>query len=137
MKNQFRLGALLIAVALSASSVWAADVEKPSDQANVHNEFISGGIGDGDTERLMAVKSQYNLRLTFVEKSTGAYLSDVKVEVLNAKKQIVISTVSTGPFLFAKLPKGSYTVNATSENQQLSYKFIAPKSREHVFYFNP
>lgn len=54
---------------------------------------------------------EYNLHLLFAIKS-GAYLADVKVTIQNAKGHTVLDAVSDGPWFYAKLAPGKYTVKA-------------------------
>jgi hypothetical protein len=51
----------------------------------------------------------YNLWLWFVLKGTPNYLADLRVQVVDAKG-IRLSTVTDGPWLFAKLPPRKYTI---------------------------
>ena len=43
----------------------------------------------------------------------GEYLSDVKVQVVDASNRVVLDATTEGPWLLAKLPAGSYQVSAS------------------------
>jgi hypothetical protein len=75
-------------------------------------EFTSGGVGLAARQQLAAQAGQYNLQLEFVYAPEGEYLSAVQVDVADARGNNVLSTVTEGPWLMAKLPAGSYTVKA-------------------------
>jgi hypothetical protein len=82
--------------------------------------------------------SEYNLRLTFARKGSGAYLSQVRVVVRNAQGATVLDTVSAGPWLFARLPQGEYTVEASEEGRSLTQKIVIAGAgrKEWVFRFD-
>jgi hypothetical protein len=75
-------------------------------------EFTSGGVGLAARQQLAAQAGQYNLQLEFAYAPEGEYLSGVQVDVADARGNNVLSTVTDGPWLMAKLPAGSYTVKA-------------------------
>ncbi|AWV04710.1 carboxypeptidase regulatory-like domain-containing protein [Burkholderia sp. JP2-270] len=72
--------------------------------------YITGGIGQDEVTAFRDVAPRYNLRLTFASK-TGQYLSDVDV-TLSSGKSTVLDVHTSGPFLFARVPPGRYTVSA-------------------------
>src|SRR5690606_37917825 len=79
-----------------------------------------GGIGAEERAAMEAKAADYNLRLTFATKVSGAYLSDVKVAIRNARGETVLDTVAAGPWLFARLPRGEYRVAASAFGQTLA-----------------
>ena len=85
--------------------------------------YVTGGVGSGAVDRLKAMESEFNLKLVFANTS-GAYLSDVKVTVTDASGHAVLDVTSDGPILMAKLPAGSYRVDASfsghSENRKIA-----------------
>jgi uncharacterized surface anchored protein len=76
-------------------------------------ESLSTGVSaDERTPR-----KEYSLLLMFAE-AKGSYLANVTVEIKDAEGKIVLATTSAGPWLFAKLAPGSYTVVATRASGQ-------------------
>ena len=73
--------------------------------------FISGGVGEDDEEAMRKVVGDYNLRLGFAIKGSGAYLADVKVLVRAKNGGEMLRTVSQGPCFFARLAPGRYVVD--------------------------
>lgn len=78
---------------------------------------ISGGVGYDERAHLEAVKPQYNLRLLFAISGAGSYLSGVKVRIQDARGNAVLETVSNGPWFFAQLPPGAYTLTLDNQGQ--------------------
>lgn len=76
--------------------------------------FISGGVGEDDTAAMKSAAAAYSLELQFVRKATprDEFLSDVKVTIRDRSRNVVLDTVTEGPFLLAKLPGGTYQVEA-------------------------
>lgn len=77
-------------------------------------EYVAGGIGFEAEERLrkFAKERGYNLELLFTLNS-GNYVADVDVAVTGKAGWMLVRAVADGPYLFAKMPPGSYVVTAT------------------------
>ncbi|CAG9243064.1 conserved exported hypothetical protein [Burkholderia diffusa] len=84
----------------------------PSTEPVVRNgvAYITGGIGQDEITAFRDVAPRYNLRITFASKR-GQYLSDVDV-TLSSGKSTILDAHTNGPFLFARVPPGRYTVSA-------------------------
>ncbi|AZY49343.1 carboxypeptidase-like regulatory domain-containing protein [Bordetella avium] len=127
------LAALLMAGAMTVSgAALAQDLPLlPQTQQQGDVQFLSGGIGDGQSGAIKAAASKYRLMLTFVQRGPGGvgeYLADIPVDIVNAKGQSVLKTVAQGPFLLANLPAGSYTVKASSNGAEKSTRVTIGKS---------
>jgi hypothetical protein len=111
MDKRIQVLAMLAAVLLTFSmEVRAADAPVP---------YISGGTGADAREELRAKEKDYNLKIIVADKS-GDYLAGVKVVIESATKAQVLDTTMEGPILLAKLPPGTYTIRATSNDQKLT-----------------
>lgn len=104
--------ALALAVCLTSPAVLAA---QPREQNGIG--YINGGVGQDEQNAMRALKADYNLRLTFATKQTGAYRSDVQLDIADAKGASVLSVANTGPMFFAKLPPGTYRISAAAEGK--------------------
>ena len=74
--------------------------------------YVSGGVGTTSIDRLSALAGDFNLKLVFALKS-GDYVSDVRVSIADTAGKAVLDTTSDGPWVFTKLPAGSYQIVAT------------------------
>jgi hypothetical protein len=101
---------LLLAACLL--SVGANALAQTSPEPIMRNgvAYITGGIGEDEVTAFRDVAPRYNLRITFASKS-GHYLADVDV-TLSAGKSTILDAHTSGPFLFARVPPGRYTVSA-------------------------
>lgn len=75
--------------------------------------YTSGGIGVGERAALQKEASKYNLKLVYAVKQ-GNYLALVDTVIKNARGETVLKATAQGPWLFAKLPPGQYTITATT-----------------------
>jgi len=79
--------------------------------------YVSGGVGEGERAELDAQSNQFNLRLLFAMQGSGEYLSAVRVNILDARGETVLTAESKGPWFFAQLAPGDYTVEASVPGQ--------------------
>jgi hypothetical protein len=114
MRQTFAHAAIALAVCLTGPAVTAAPTQ-PQQQNGIN--YISGGVGQDEQNAMSALRADYNLRLTFATKQTGAYRSDVQLDIADAKGNRVLSVANTGPMVFAKLPAGTYHISASAEGK--------------------
>jgi|Deesub1362A_J573_1020465.scaffolds.fasta_scaffold00055_76 hypothetical protein len=74
--------------------------------------YLSGGVGLEERRILESMAKGYNLKLVFAM-SSGEYLSDLSVILRDKEGRTLLHTVSNGPWFFAKLPVGVYTVTVS------------------------
>jgi hypothetical protein len=78
--------------------------------------YMTGGIGLEEREIMQRWGTDYNLKLTFAELS-GDYLSDVRIAMQDQNGKNVINMTTNGPWLYVKLPAGTYDVKASFEGE--------------------
>jgi hypothetical protein len=92
-----------------------------SERLLVHSDrgirYVSGGVGEGERAELDALSNQFNLRLLFAMQGSGEYLSAVRVNIRDARGEMVLTAESKGPWFFAQLAPGDYTVEASVPGQ--------------------
>ena len=106
---------LAFALSISSASALAAD-EAPQIRQDGNVAYVSGGVSEEDRAALEPMVRDFNLKLVFALRN-GEYLSDTAVMVTSARGQPVLEAKSNGPWFFAKLPSGQYTVTATANGQ--------------------
>lgn len=79
-------------------------------------EYMTGGVGIGERQAMEEMAKGYNLKVVFA-KVQGNYLADIPVTIMKPTGEKVLETVANGPWLFAKLPPGQYTVKAIYNGQ--------------------
>jgi hypothetical protein len=94
----------------SAVSGFAAFVDIQKGKTN-DVEYMAGGVGIGERQAMEEMAKDYNLKVVFA-KVQGNYLADIPVAIMKPTGEKVLETLANGPWLFAKLPYGEYTVKA-------------------------
>ncbi len=98
--------------------------------------FVSGGIGYCESQAMRNAGKDYPLELVFVQKTASGenYLANIPVKITDTKNNIVLDTVTQGPFLLAKMPAGRYTVTANLYDEVKTHHVtIAKKHQRLVF----
>jgi hypothetical protein len=107
---------LLMAICGSALRVSAQEplLSPESEQVTMigNISYVSGGIGEDSRQRLSAFAAAFNLRL-LMALTSGEYVGDVAVGIVDDKGREVLNAVSEGPIFMANLPPGRYEVSAS------------------------
>jgi len=97
---------------------------------------VSGGVGLDEREALMQEAKQEGYNLKVVATATdGAYLAGITVRIADTKDVEVLQAAMDGPWLYAKLPAGRYTLSADDGSKTLKRTVDVPAkgTREVVF----
>lgn len=95
---------------VSATEIGAGLVTKSEDGIT----YVNGGLDVEQQREIKALRNDFNLQLTFVEKSSGAYLADVDVLIQDTWGKEIIALPDMGPVLLIQLAPGNYRVKAES-----------------------
>lgn len=74
--------------------------------------YITGGIGDEETQGMQAIKENYNLYIMSSNKD-GSFTGDTDMTIADASGNVIIASVA-GPLFYADLPDGKYTITAAN-----------------------
>lgn len=123
------LAAVFSGAALAAFAQGMPPVQR-SDAGNI--EYVTGGVGLGESEAMKAAASQWPLALQFAVTGGGGkaqYAADIEVAIHDAGGKVLLQTVSKGPFLFARVDPGTYTVQATRQGTMKQQKVTVRQGR--------
>jgi hypothetical protein len=100
--------------------------------------YVTGGIGSGEEESLKQRSNQFSLRILVAATKSGAYLANVKVQIVDVAGKKVLETTTDGPWLLANLKLGEYKVSATygGQTRQQATKIHPGDRHEIVFRFD-
>lgn len=112
MQRTLAAAAILAACLVTVPAVQAAG---PQQQNGI--TYINGGVGQDEQNAMRALRADYNLLLTFATKQSGAFRSDVQLDIMDAKGTTLLSVPNTGPMFYAKLPAGTYRISAAAEGK--------------------
>jgi hypothetical protein len=130
--------ASISAMALSLLLAWPTVTLATTDGSTPEGiTYVSGGVSGEELQALTAGKSGYSLWVTTAAVRSGAHLADARARVLDSQRQVVLDVVMDGPWLFANLPVGTYTVEVTFEQQvkRSTTTIHAGDHHQQVFYF--
>lgn len=100
----------LVSLSFGQTAPWTRPLETQMYQ---EIPYVSGGVGLDERTRLEEIGKDKNLKLSFAL-TTGEYLGRTEVRIQDSSGTVVFDAVSQGPLLFATLPAGHYTVQATA-----------------------
>lgn len=132
MKYQMIRFTMLVCLILFSKLGLSFEIEKIIKIDKV--SFVSGGVGDESIARMHLLFKDFNFRLLFAALD-GHYLSDVTVRIVDADGNVVMDTISQGPWMLVNLTPGMYLITATYEDKSVIQKTNIRKSgpRELVF----
>jgi hypothetical protein len=105
----------IVAVALLGLACIAPGAGAKSGQVVTSSSgipYVSGGAGTEEIDQLRSMEKDFNLKMVFALTS-GAYLAEVNVSILDAGNKVVLDTLAEGPWFLVRLPPGTYQVNAS------------------------
>lgn len=102
--------AMMLSMSLLPPAVSARSEEVVTTPSGI--TFVSGGVSEEAVDRLRAMERDFNLKMVFAL-NNGEYVADVRVQVVDPSNKVVLDTLTEGPWLLARLPAGSYQINAT------------------------
>jgi hypothetical protein len=105
--------AIALAICLGSTAALAA----PTPQQQNGISYVNGGVGQEEQDAMRAQRGSYNLLLTFATKQSGAFRSDVQLDIADTKGNTVLTAANAGPMFFAKLPAGTYRISAAAEGK--------------------
>ncbi len=104
---------------------------------NVRNGIpvVSGGVGLDERAAMTEIQKDYDLKLEFAMRN-GEYVSDVRVDIQDAKGTPVLEEVTQGPWFLAKLPPGEYKVSVSYAGRTETGNFkVGNGLQHHIFYW--
>lgn len=118
--------AMILAAALAAPGVVHS-----MESARV----MTGGVGEDDRNILEHQARGYDLKAVFAL-AGGAYLSDVDVRIRDSAGNVVVDTVTEGPWLYADLEPGEYRVTASKFGETVERRVRVSSAKRTLVSFN-
>ena len=98
-------------------------------------KYLTGGVGLSERTHMEQMAKKYDLKLVFADPA-GAYLANVQVDIQNGNGASLIQRDSNGPWFYAELPAGQYTIIATHNGKTETRKVVVGKTtQEEMFRF--
>ncbi|HEY9103027.1 hypothetical protein [Chitinimonas sp.] len=85
-------------------------------------QYLCGGVGEESMATLQSQRGNATHSLLFVAGARGAYVADVDVSISGKALAQPLQFKADGPICLLKLPKGSYTLEASHGGLQKTQK---------------
>ena len=135
MRKIASVTAVILLALASAGVATGQSVMAPAPRTSDGIRFLTGGVGIGEREAMQRQAAEYSLRLTFVIEPRGRYLGAVNVKIADGDGRTLLKAQSDGPWLFAQLPAGKYSVAAEYSGQAQSQSIEITKTRPGIVLF--
>jgi hypothetical protein len=76
-------------------------------------KYVTGGVGDEELAQLKSIENDFNMRL-LIARVQGNYIGDATVRILDSSGAEVIAIGDAGPYVYASLMPGTYTIEVTT-----------------------
>lgn len=109
----FCIKSILSAVCIVASSVALAQI--PDTQYSQGISYISGGVGEEESQAILAEAKQWPLllELSQLENGRGVWIFGAKIKILNSQNQVIFDAQADGPYILINLNAGQYQIEAS------------------------
>lgn len=90
-------------------------------------KYVTGGVGDEELAQLKAAAGEYNVQILMTSQN-GPFLSEMMLRLFSKDNQILVSAENAGPYFYAQLKPGVYTLEMTTPQGNTQYaKFTVGK----------
>lgn len=116
MKNWNILVALALVIGLVSSGYACGDdcetAVSPETLGDI--TYITGGVGLCEAQTMQSLSADYPLNIVFIQKlgQQEEFLADVKVQIFDRYRHLLLDIATNGPYLFMALPQEKYLIVA-------------------------
>lgn len=127
----FYIKSILSAVCIVTSSVVLAQI--PDTQYSQGVSYISGGVGEEESQAILAEAKQWPLLLALsqLENGRGIWIFGAKIKILNSRNQVMFDAQADGPYILINLNVGQYQIEASyqgvTQKRAVSIQASAPQ----------
>ncbi len=88
----------------------------PLARANAANPaYVNGGVGLEEQAMMHRIAKEFPLHMEFSKGKDGAFAADIPVTIMDESGKVVFDLPKAGPMLDVMLPKGKYSIRASSD----------------------
>lgn len=121
---------LSVVCILNSSAVFA---QIPDTQYSQGISYISGGVGEEESQAILAEAKQWPLllELSQLENGHGIWIFGAKIKILNSRRQVMFDAQADGPYILINLNVGQYQIEASyqgvTQKRAVSIQASAPQ----------
>ena len=92
-----------------------AFAQAPGAQRSEGISYISGGVGEEESQAILMEAKQWPLflELSQLENGRGVWIFGAKIKIQDAKNQVVFDAQADGPYVLINLSPGQYQIEAS------------------------
>jgi hypothetical protein len=131
------LAASIVGSGYSVSAFSATPSNLPNEKTVGMITYVSGGVGIDEASAMKREQVNFPLTMEFVAHTNqkDELITNVAVTVKDYNDKIVLQTMSDGPYLYARLPDGTYVITAEVKGlPKLKIVNIAAQKSDHVIF---
>ena len=98
-------------------------------------DYLNGGIGSEEADRMRQMSAEYPVQMTFAERNQGTdeFVADVHLRVVDGRGVTLVDLPDQGPIFLLQVPPGDYTVEAEHQGQVKTRRFdVAPGRHDRL-----
>ncbi len=98
--------------------------------------YVTGGIGYCESQEMRRIAREYPVELMFVRKTPESehFLAEIPVTIKDVKGNLVLETVTKGPYLLAKLPPGRYVITGDYYGEVKTHHLTTSQKHQRVVF---
>ena len=118
---------IIACISLLITGSWAC-AQIPETQYSKGISYITGGVGEGEANAILAEAKQWPvlLEMSQIENGRGVWIFGATIKITNNAKQVIFDSQADGPYMLINLVPGEYGVEATyqgtSQKRSISIK---------------
>ena len=87
----------------------------PDTQHSEGIAYISGGVGDGESEAILAEAKQWPvlLELSQLENGRGVWIFGAQIKLVNKQQKVIFNAQADGPYMLINITPGDYQILAS------------------------
>jgi hypothetical protein len=103
---------LVCALAMDGSFALA---QIPDTQRSAGIAYISGGVGEEETNAILSEAKQWPvlLELSQIENGRGVWIFGAQIKVIDSQKKVIFDAQADGPYMLINLESGDYQIQAS------------------------
>ncbi|MBU3578290.1 carboxypeptidase-like regulatory domain-containing protein [Polynucleobacter sp. UK-Kesae-W10] len=105
----------------------------PDTQRSEGIAYISGGVGEEETNAILSEAKQWPLllELSQIENGRGVWIFGAQIKVINSQKKVIFDAQADGPYMLINLESGDYQIQASyqgvEQKRSISVKAGTPQ----------
>ena len=134
LHRQWIIGGLAAVLASTLTASLAQTHNLAEGRTGQDRRFITGGVGLEESEPMKAMANNFSLTVVLAATS-GAYLADTHVKIMDARGNQVLELQMNSPYLLVQLDPGRYDIEANYKGMVQNRRInIDANSRQRVVF---